>query len=177
MKKAKSDTLKSYIAVKDEKENLKSEINALKGMLENASGVSKGTLSELGKLIMGGEFIDKVTAEHREGAGDLGFRLYEIFYRSKDRLSLELSLLSRNFSCNPLYHSNGGVADFKIIHKGEQFYASELFRPEILVSLLNKWERFTGQWPAYKITALQETKERMLQAQQQRESKGFKMKM
>ena len=64
-----------------------------------------------------------------------------------------------------------------IIHKRERFYASELFRPEILVSLLNKWERFTGQWPAYKITALQETKERMLQAQQQRESKDFKIKM
>jgi hypothetical protein len=60
---------------------------------------------------------------------------------------------------------------------GENFYASGLFRPEILVGLLNKWERFTGQWPAYKITALQETKERMLKAQQQRESKGFKMKM
>jgi hypothetical protein len=62
-----------------------------------------------------------------------------------------------------------------IIHKGERFYASELFRPEILVSLLNKWACFTGQRPAYKVAALQETKERMLQAQQQ--SKTQKMKM
>ena len=85
--------------------------------------------------------------------------------------------MSLKESCNPLYHSNGGVADFKIIHKGEKFYASELFRPELLVRLLDKWEGFTGQRPAYKITALQETKDRMLQAQQQRESKGFKMKM
>jgi hypothetical protein len=38
-----------------------SSTTTLKGRLENASGVSKGTLSELGKLIMGGEFIDKVT--------------------------------------------------------------------------------------------------------------------
>ena len=177
LKMAKSDTLKSYIAVKDEKESLKSEINVLKGILENASGVSKGTLSELGKLIMGGGFIDKVTTEHREGASDVGFRLYEIFYHSKDKLSLELSLLSRNFSCNPLCHSNGGVADFKIVHKGEKFYASELFRPELLVRLLDKWEGFTGQRPAYKITALQETKDRMLQTQQQRLAKGFKMKL
>jgi hypothetical protein len=91
---------------------------------------------------------------------------------------LDYNLFARNFSCDPVFHSNGGVADHKIIHRGgENFYASELFRPEILVGLLNKWERFTGQWPAYKITALQETKERMLKAQQQRESKGFKMKM
>ena len=121
--------------------------------------------------------MDEVATAHREGAGDLGFRLYEIFYHSKDRLSLDYNLFARNFSCDPVYHSNGGVADLKIIHKGEKFYASELFRPEILVSLLNKWACFTGQRPAYKVTALQETKERMLKAQQQRESKGFKMKM
>ena len=90
-------------------------------------------------------------------------------------LSLDYNLFARNFSCDPVYQSNGGVADLKIIHKGEKIYASELFRPEILVSLLNKWEGFTRQRPAYKVVALQETKERMLQAQQQRESKGFKM--
>ena len=121
--------------------------------------------------------MDEVATAHREGPGDLGFRLYEIFSRSKDGLSLDYNLFARNFSCDPVYHSNGGVADLKIIHNGEKFYASELFRPEILVSLLNKWERFTGLWPAYKVAALQETKERILQAQQQRESKGFKMKL
>ena len=110
--------------------------------------------------------MDEVATAHREGSGDLGFRLYEIFYHSKDRLSLDYNLFARNFSCDPVFHSNGGVADLKIIYKGENFYAFELFRPEILVGLLNKWERFTGQWPAYKITALQETKERMHQAQQ-----------
>ena len=177
LKMAKDDTLKSYIAVKDEKENLKSEISALRRILENTSGASKEIFGGMGELMMGGRFVDEVATAHREGSGDLGFRLYEIFSRSKDRLSLDYNLYARNFSCDPVYHSNGGVADLKIIHKGEKFYASELFRPEILVSLLNKWEGFTGQWPAYKITALQETKERMLQAQQQRESKGFKMKM
>ena len=121
--------------------------------------------------------MDEVATAHREGLGDLGFRLYEILYHSKDRLSLDYNLFARNFSCDPVFHSNGGVADLKVIHKGENIYASELFRPEILVGLLNKWEGFTEQWPAYKVTALQEAKERILQAQQQRESKGFKMKM
>ena len=177
LKMAKDDTLKSYIAVKDEKENLKSEISALRRILENTSGASKEIFGCVGELMMGGRFVDEVASAHREGVEDLGFRLYEIFSRSKDRLSLDLNLYYLNFSCNPVSHSNGGVADLKIIHKGENFYASELFRPEILVSLLNKWESFTGQWPAYKVTALQEAKERMHQAQQQRESKGFKMKM
>ena len=177
LKMAKDDTLKSYIAVKDEKENLKSEISALRRILENTSGASKEIFGGMGELMIGGRFVDEVATAHREGSGDLGFRLYEIFSRSKDRLSLDYNLFARNFSCDPVYHSNGGVADLKIIHKGEKFYASELFRPEILVSLLNKWACFTGQRPAYKVAALQETKERMLQAQQQRESKGFKMKM
>jgi hypothetical protein len=177
LKMAKDDTLKAYIAVKDEKTNLKSEINALKGMLENTPAASKETLSELTRLIKEGGFMDKVSAAHRKKYGDLGLSLYEIFYRSKDRLSLELSLRYRNFSCEPVYHSNGGVADFKVMHKGKKFYASELFRPERLVGLLDKWERFTGQRPAYKVAAAHEAMERMLQTQQQRQSKGFKMKM
>ncbi len=123
LKMAKDDTLKSYIAVKDEKENLKSEISALRRILENTSGASKEIFGGMGELMIGGRFVDEVATAHREGSGDLGFR------------------------------------------------------PEILVSLLNKWASFTGQRPAYKVAALQETKERMLQAQQQRESKGFKMKM
>ena len=176
LKMEKADALKSYIAVKDEKENLKSEINALRGILENDSAVSNGTLSELSKLIVRGEFMENVSAAHREEHGDWGLRLYEIFYRSKDKLSFELALLYSNFSCDPVYHSNGGVADLKFIHKGENFYASKLFSPRLLVSLLDKWERFTGQRPAYKVTALQEAKERIFQAEQQKQSKGFKMK-
>lgn len=177
MKKAKADTLKSYIAVKDEKESLKSKINALKGLLENAPAASKETLSELTKMVKEGGFMDNVAAVRREGPEDIGFLLYEIFSRSKDRMSLDLNLLARNFSCDPVFHSNGGVADFKVIYKGEKFLASGFFKPALLVSLLNKWERCTGQRPAYKITALQEAKERIFQAEQQKQSKGFKMKM
>ena len=177
LKMAKDDTLKAYIAVKEEKANLKSEINALKGMLENNPAASNETLIELSTLIKKDGILDKVSAADREEYGDLGLRLYEVFYRSKDRLSLELSLLYSNFSCGPVYHSNGGVADLKFIHKGEMFYASKIFGPRLLVTLLDKWERFTGQRPAYKVTALQEAKERIFQAEQQKQSKGIKMKM
>ena len=177
LKMAKDDTLKAYIAVKEEKANLKSEINALKGMLENNPAATNETLRELSSLIKEGGILDKVSAADREGYGDLGLRLYEVFYRSKDRLSLDLSLLYSNFRCDPVYHSNGGVADFKIMHKEKKFYASEFFRSERLDGLLDKWERFTRQRPAYKVAAAHEAMDRMLQARQQRQSKGFKMKM
>ena len=189
LKAAKADTLKSYIAVKDEKESLKAEINSLKNMLENTPAISKETLSELSKLIKEGGFMREVAAAHQKEPGDVGLSLYEIFQASEDRLSLDLNLLTRNFSCDPVYHSNGGVADFKVIHAGETLYASKLFRTERLVQLLDKWENMTGQTPAYKITAAQEAKERELLAKQRelreqrmrydgpRQSQGFKMKM
>jgi hypothetical protein len=97
-------------------------------------------------------------------------------------------MLTRNFSCDPIYHPNGGVADFKVIRKGETLYASNLFRTERLVHLLDKWESMTGQRPAYKIKAEQEAKEREYLAQQRelrekrmlhegpQQSQGFKMK-
>ena len=114
LKAAKADTLKSYIAVKDEKESLKSEINALKGMLENTPAASKETLSELTRLIKEGGLMDKVAAAHRKEPGDVGLSLYEIFQNSEDRLSLDLNLLTCNFSCDPVYHSNGGVVPEEI---------------------------------------------------------------
>jgi hypothetical protein len=97
-----------------------------------------------------------------------------------------LNMFTRDFSCDPIYHPNGGVADFKVIHAGETLYASKLFRTERLAHLLDKWEGMTGQRPAYKIKAEQEVKERERIAQQRelresmrydspRQSQGIKM--
>lgn len=65
LKMAKDDTLKSYIAVKDEKENLKSEISALRRILENTSGASKEIFGGMGELMIGGRFVDEVATAHR----------------------------------------------------------------------------------------------------------------
>ena len=187
LKMAKADALKSYIAVKDEKESLKSEIGTLREMLENTTAASKETLNELSKLIKEGGFMDKVAAAHKREPGDVGLSLYEIFQNSEDRLSLDLNLLTHNFSCDPVYHPNGGVADFMVIHKGETLSTANLFRKDRLVCLLDKWEEMTGQRPAYKIKAEQEAKERERIAQQRelresmrydgpRQSQGIKMK-
>ena len=188
LKVAKADTLKSYIAVKDEKENLKSEISTLREIRENTPAASKETLRELTKMIKEGGFMDKVAAAHRREPGDVGLSLYEIFHSSEDKLSLDLNLLTRNFICDPVFHTNGGIADFKVVHKGETLYASKLFRKERLVYLLDKWEGMTGQRPAYKIKAEQDAKEmeRLAKRRELRESmryygpqqsQGFKMKM
>ena len=186
---AKADTLKSYIAVKDERENLKSEIGALRELLEKGPAVSRETLRELGKLIMEGGFMDKVAAVRHGEPSDIGVSLYEIFHNSDDRISLDLNLLTRNMNCDPVYHANGGVADFLVTHKGEQLYASDLFKAERLVHLLDKWESMTGQTPAYKIKAEQDATEKAQKSQQHREperksqqreapqeKKSFKMK-
>jgi hypothetical protein len=73
--------------------------------------------------------------------------------------------------------------------KGEQIYASDLFKAERLVHLLDKWESMTGQTPAYKIKAEQDATEKAQKSQQHREperksqqreapqeKKSFKMK-
>lgn len=190
LKTAKADTLKSYITVKDEREKLKSEVNTLRELLEKGPAVSKETLKELGKLIREDGFMDKVAAAQQRNPGDVGVSLYEIFHSSEDRIALDLNLLTRNLSCDPVYHANGGVADFRINHKGEQLYASDLFKAERLVHLLDKWESMTGQTPAYKIMAEQDAVEKAHQSQQQREpqrksqqreapqeKRSFKMKM
>ena len=186
---AKADTLKSYIAVKDERENLKSEIGALRELLEKGPAVSRETLRELGKLIREGGFMDKVAAVRHGEPSDIGVSLYEIFHNSDDRISLDLNLLTCNMSCDPVYHANGGVADFLVTLKGEQLYASDLFKAERLVHLLDKWESMTGQTPAYKIKAEQDATEKAQKSQQHREperksqqleapqeKKSFKMK-
>ncbi len=104
--------------------------------------------------------------------------------------SLVVNSLDRNTTQlhrDPIYHPNGGVADFKVIRKGETLYASKLFRTERLAHLLDKWEGMTGQRPAYKIKAAQEAKEREYLSQQRelrekrmlhegpQQSQGFKM--
>ena len=190
LKTAQADTLKSYITVKDEREKLKSEVNTLRELLEKGPAVSKETLKELGKLIREGRFMDKVAAAQQRNPGDVGVSLYEIFHSSEDRIALDLNLLTRNLSCDPVYHANGGVADFRIYHKGERLYASDLFKAERLVHLLDKWESMTGQTSAYKIMAEQDAVEKAHQSQQQREpqrksqqreapqeKRSFKMKM
>ena len=77
--------------------------------------------------------MDEVADAHREGVDDLGFRLYDIFYRSKDRLSLDYNLFARNFSCDPVFHSNGGVAALRSFTRGRTFMRLSSSGPKYLL--------------------------------------------
>ena len=117
----KDDTLKSYIAVKDEKENLKSEISALRRILENTSGASKEIFGGMGELMIGGIFVDEVATAQREGSGDLGFRLYEIFSRSKDRLSLDYNLFAAILAAIRSITPMAALLTLRLCTKGRSF--------------------------------------------------------
>ena len=163
----KSDTLRQYIDVKDERQNLKTEIDTLKGMLEKSSSVSEETLKGLERLVREGNLTRAIDSARQHNHPDLGARFYQIFVGSYDKLELDLNLLTQNFGCEPLFHPNGGVSDLRIIHKGQTSYASQLFTTERMTNMLNKWETMTGQKPAYKIAAEKRAQEEAKQRRAQ----------
>ena len=168
LKQMKSDTLKQYIDVKDERQSLKIELDTLKDMLQKSSSLSEETLKGLKRLVQEGKLMETVEATRQNSHPDFGASFYQIFVGSYDKLELDLNLLTQNFGCEPHFHPNGGVSDLKIIHKGQTCYASDLFTTERVTSMLNKWETMTGQKPAYKIAAeeraREEARQRMAQA-------------
>lgn len=168
LKQIKSDTLKQYIDVKDERQSLKEELNTLKDMLQKSSSLSEETLKGLKKLVQEGQLMKTVDATRQNSHPDFGASFYQIFAGSCDKLEMDLNLLTQNFGCEPHFHPNGGVSDLRVIHKGQTYYASDLFTPERVTNMLNKWETMTGQRPAYKIAAeeraREEARQRMAQA-------------
>ena len=169
LKMAKSDTLRAYIEVKDERQRLKAEVDTLKGMLEKSPAISEETLKELGRLVREGGFMEKVETYRKEEHADFGVSLYLAFLNSEDRLSLDLNLLSLNIICEPVLSFNGGVLDFKVIYKGQEYYAGGLLTYARLTEMLERWETLTGQTPAYKLTSGQELQEKTPRSRQQRE--------
>jgi len=169
LKMAKSDTLRAYIEVKDERQRLKAEVDTLMGMLEKSPAISEETLKELGRLVREGGFMEKVETYRKEEHADFGVSLYLAFQNSDDRLSLDLNLLSLNIICEPVLSFNGGVLDFKVIYKGQEYYAGGLLTYARLTEMLERWETLTGQTPAYKLTSGQESQEKTPRSRQQRE--------
>ena len=163
----KSDTLRQYIDVKDERQNLKTEIDTLKGMLEKSSSVSEETLRGLKKLVREGGLMKAVEAARLNSHPDFGVHFYHILIGSYDKIEFDLNLLTQNFGCEPVFHPNGGVSDFRVIHKGQSYYASNLFTTERMTTMQDKWETITGQRPAYKIAAEKRAQEEARQRKEQ----------
>lgn len=122
----------------------------------------------LKQLVQEGNLMKTVEATRQNSHPDFGASFYQIFVGSYDKLEVDLNLLTQNFGCEPHFHPNGGVSDLRIIHKGQTYYASDLFTTERVTSMLNKWEDMTSQKPAYKIAAeeraREEARQRMAQA-------------
>jgi len=74
-----------------------------------------------------------------------------------------------NIICEPVLSFNGGVLDFKVIYKGQEYYAGGLLTYARLTEMLERWETLTGQTPAYKLTSGQESQEKTPRSRQQRE--------
>lgn len=174
LQQVRVDTLKTYIQVKDERQAIKTEMNTLKEMLQRAPSISEDTFEGLQRLIRTGA-VSQTKSPVESRMEDIGASIYGILLNSRDRLSFDLELLSKSLTWTPIVHPNGGVANFEICHKGHRCDASKLFTTERIVHILDKWEKMTGQAPAYKIAQKQEMRERFSQIQQQ--NKTHKMKI
>ena len=71
---------------------------------------------------------------------------------AETKLDLELELLTTGTVIEPVYHPNGGVADFSIITNDEKSLASTTYSDEKLTAMLEKWGEITGQTPAHRIS-------------------------
>ena len=174
LREVKVDSLKKYVHVKDERQAIKTEMNTLKEILKSAPSISEVALDELQRLIREGAH-GRTVSHGQRFPKDLGASVYDAFSKACDRLSFELDLLSRNISFIPIIHPNGGVANFAICYKGHECYASDLYATEKIIHMLHKWEKMTGQPPAYVIQQKQEMREKFSHVYKQGQS--IKMKV
>ena len=81
------------------------------------------------------------------------FDLYLLVLAAKDKYSLERNLLSKLTVMDPMKDSFGGVVDFKIsfAREGRVIKASNLVSEEQLHQILDKWEAWTGEKPAFRL--------------------------
>lgn len=79
--------------------------------------------------------------------------IQECFAESAERLFLDLNLAAIGLSCRSEMAPDGGVQDLLFTRRGQVIKASDLFDEAQLKNLLDRWEAFTGEEPAYKVKA------------------------
>lgn len=152
LKFAQQDTLRQYIQVKDEKKDLTSKLQDLRNELEPKKETID--LDSLAKdLAKRKEAPKETNVSHALHA--LG--IYGQLMSAETKLDLELELLTTGTVIEPVYHPNGGVADFSIITNDEKSLASTTYSDEKLTAMLEKWGEITGQTPAHRISGKPET--------------------
>ena len=147
LKFAQQDTLRQYIQVKDEKTELKNKLNELKSELDKPleTGIDLESLAQ--------ELAKKKTAPEECSFGVVldALGVYGAVMAAETKLELELELLTENTDIDPIFHPNGGVADFRIATRGIESLASKTYSDEKLTAMLEKWCILTGQTPAHRI--------------------------
>lgn len=94
----------------------------------------------------------------------------QVFAEAKTKANLSLNLAAKGVSCRSDI-SPEGVEDLVFVKGGKKVYARELFDTPQLESLLDAWEKFTGEKPAAKTRAEREV------AKQKEELEERKLKL
>ena len=79
------------------------------------------------------------------------FGIYGAMMSAETKVDLEIELLTSNTIIEPVFHPNGGVADFNLIIAGNTSLASTVYTDEKQAAMLEKWCSLTGQTPAHRI--------------------------
>lgn len=99
--------------------------------------------------------IPSTSANTLESAFDLAdFRnvIIRIFSISSNRNSLELNLMAAGATVST-QNSSDGVEDLIFIKRGKKISGKDILDPIKHRSVLNTWEKFTGETPAFKVRA------------------------
>lgn len=169
---AQQDSLRQYTQVKDEKNALIDKLQALRKELEPKKETLD--LDTLVKDLAEREEAPK-GATVSQALNALG--IYGHMMSAESKLDLDLELLTTGTLIEPIFHPNGGVADFSIITDDEKTLASATYSDEKLAAMLEKWKELTGQTPAHRIAGKPETEKSLSTKRQVKQSySSFKPK-
>ncbi len=154
LKHAQHDSLRQYIEVKDKKAELTQQIQALKKELEQPrETINLDTLAQE---------LSQRKADRKETSMSqvcAAFGIYGTMMSAETKVDLEIELLTSNTVIEPVFHPNGGVADFNLIIDGNTSLASTVYTDEKLAAMLEKWCGLTGQTPAHRLVNKAEEEE------------------
>ena len=139
---SKSDALRKYISVKEQRNDLKHELNNLKRILtENGVELELDPVRE--------KWREQMLSTTLKGGASLEYELCATFNQSYDKDSLERELYYAGLTCLPVLHLNGGVADLEFVRGDERILASELKDHRVSTFLVDKWCKLKGPTQAY----------------------------
>ena len=146
LKYAQRDSLRQYILVKNQKSEFTQQVQRLRDELERPD--EDIDLDSLAK-----ELSKRKTAQKKASLSQVftAFGIYGTMMSAQTKVNLELELLTSNTVIEPVFHPNGGVADFHLIIDGNTSLASTVYTNEKLAAMLEKWCGLTGQTPAHRL--------------------------